>query len=80
MSENSIRVYNTPQGPRVYFGAFRIHHWPVGLVSAIIGALGLVFDDNDDHTNYYMTLFLGGVVTFIDDLPDFVTFIRGLQE
>ena len=52
----------------------------MGLVSAIIGALGLIFDDNDDHTNCYMALFLGGVVTFIDDLPDFITFIRDLQE
>lgn len=80
MSENSIRIYHTPQGPQVYFGAFRIHHWPVGLVSAVIGALGLIFDDNDDYTNYYLALFLGGVVAFIDDLPDFITFIRGLQE
>lgn len=80
MSENSIRIYNTPQGARVYFGAFRVHHWSVGLLSAIIGALGLFFDDNDDHTNCYIALFLGGVVTFIDDLPDFITFIRDLQE
>ena len=80
MSENLIRIYNTPKGPQVYFGAIRIHHWPVGLTSTIIGALGLIFDDEDDHKKYYMALFLGGVITFIDDMPDFLTFIRDLQK
>ena len=80
LSENLIRIYRTPQGPQVYFGDLRIHHWPMGLASAIIGVLGLIFDDNDDRRDYYTTLFLGGAIIFIDDLPDFITFIRGLQE
>jgi hypothetical protein len=78
MVENSIRVYNTPNGPQVYFGTVRIHHWPIGLTSAIIGALGLLFDDNKKRTNLYSALLIGGAITFLDDLPDFITFIDDL--
>lgn len=79
MNSSAIRIYNTPQGPQVYFGALRIHHWPIGLASAILGTLGLLFDDDNNHRNYYTALFLGGVVAFVDDLPDFLAFIDSLQ-
>ena len=80
MPQTSIRIYNTPKGPQVYFGVFRIHHWPIGLMSAVIGALGLFLDDNKNRRNLYTSLLLGGTIVFIDDLPDFITFIRNLQE
>ena len=79
MDSNAIRIYNTPKGPQVYFGSLRIHHWPIGLASAILGVLGLLFDDDNNHGKYYTGLFIGGVLTFLDDLPDFLAFIDNLQ-
>jgi hypothetical protein len=76
--ENAIRVYNTPNGPQVYLGMVRIHHWPIGLTSSIIGALGLLFDDDKKRTNLYSALLIGGAIAFLDDLPDFITFINDL--
>lgn len=78
MTENAIRVYNTPNGPQVYVGKIRIHHWHAGLSSAIIGALGLIFDDDKKRKNLYSFLLIGGTVTFLDDLPDFIAFIDDL--
>jgi len=78
MTENTIRVYNTPNGPQVYFGTVRIHHWHAGLASAAIGALGLLFDDNKKRKNLYGVLLIGGAIAFLDDLPDFITFIDDL--
>ena len=78
MTENAIRVYNTPNGPQVYFGTVRIHHWHVGLTSAVIGALGLLFDDSEKRKDLYSALLIGGTITFLDDLPDFLTFIDDL--
>jgi hypothetical protein len=78
MTENTIRVYNTPNGPQVYFGNVRIHHWHVGAAATLIGALGLLFDDDKKRTNLYRTLLIGGAIVFVDDLPDFITFIDDL--
>lgn len=78
MTENAIRVYNTPNGPQVYFGNIRVHHWEAGAVSAIIGALGLLLDDNKKWKNLYVALLIGGTIAFIDDLPDFVAFMDDL--
>jgi len=78
MNENAIRVYNTPNGPQVYFGNVRIHHWHSGLASAIIGGLGLLFDDNKKRKNLYDVLVIGGAIAFLDDLPDFIEFIDDL--
>jgi hypothetical protein len=78
MTENAIRVYNTPNGPQVYFGTVRIHHWQAGLASAVIGALGLRFDDDKKRKNLYGALLIGGAVAFLDDLPDFIKFIDDL--
>jgi hypothetical protein len=78
MTENAIRIYNTPNGPQVYFGTVGIHHWHVGLASAVIGALGLLFDDNEKRKNIYDFLLVGGTITFLDDLPDFIRFVDDL--
>ena len=80
MTETEIQVYTTPNGPQVYFGTLRIHHWPLGLTSALIGSLGLLFDDNKKHTNRYTSLLIGGTLAFIDDLPDFIKFVDNLRK
>ena len=78
MAENAIRVYNTPNGPQVYFGTVRIHHWEAGLATAIAGGLGLLFDDSKKRKNLYDVLVIGGVLAFLDDLPDFFKFLDDL--
>ena len=78
--ENAITVYDSPNGPQVYLETVRIHHWPTGLTASIIGAIGLLFDDNQKRTNLYSSLLIGGAITFLDDLPDFIKFIDNLQK
>lgn len=78
MAENGIRVYDTPNGPQVYLGNIRIHHWQAGAASAIIGGLGLLLDDNKRRKDRYDTLLLGGILIFLHDLPDFVAFMDDL--
>ena len=81
MSQNDlIRIYNTPKGSHVYFGDVRVHHWTGGLIATIIGTLGLFFDEDKDRRPFYMALLVGGVVAFLDDLPDFMLFLETLQE
>jgi hypothetical protein len=79
MTENQLKVYNTPNGPQVYVGNVRIHHWPAGLTSAIIGGAGLLFD-NKKRSDLYTSLLLAGGLAFVDDLPDFLKFIDGLKK
>lgn len=78
MTENVIRVYNTPNGPQVYFGNVRIYQWQAGAAAAVIGALGLLLDDDKKRKNFYDFLVVRGTRAFFDDLPDFVTFINEL--
>lgn len=78
MTENAIRVYDTPNGPQVYLGDIRVHHWQAGAASAIIGGLGLLFDDNKNRKDRYGALLLGGILIFLHDLPDFVAFMDDL--
>jgi hypothetical protein len=75
MTENAIRIYNAPGGPQVFVGGVRIHHWQAGLASAVIGGLGMLFDDNKKRKNLYDVLIIGGAIAFLDDLPDFVKFL-----
>jgi hypothetical protein len=78
MAESAIQVYNMPNGPQVYIGNIRVHHWQAGAMSAIIGALGLLLDDNNNRKNRYTTLLVGGILIFLHDLPDFIEFIDEL--
>ena len=71
-----MRIYNTPKGPHVYFADFRIHHWTAGLVAAVIGALGLLFDKNKKRRGFYFLLCLAGSVAFLDDFEDFASFVE----
>jgi hypothetical protein len=80
MSENNIRVYKTPNGPQVYLGNLRIHHWQGGLVSAIIGGLGLIFDNDKNRRSLYGGLLIGGSLVFLDDLPDFLKLVNELKK
>jgi hypothetical protein len=80
VSENQLKVYNTPNGPQVYIGNVRVHHWQAGIVLAIIGGAGLVFDDNKKRSDFYTSLLLDGAATFIHDLPDFLKFIGELKK
>jgi len=77
--QNSFRIYNTPKGPKVYFETARIHHWSIGLLSAIIGGLGLMFDDEKKREDFYLFLVIGGVTAFLDDLPDFISYVNSLK-
>lgn len=77
-SEEQIKVYNTANGPQVYVGGVRIHHWPMGATSAIIGTLGLLFDDNKSRKGFYRSLAIAGTLAFLDDLPDFKKFVDNL--
>ena len=74
-----VRIYDTPKGPHVYFGDVRIHHWTVGLATAFIGALCLIFDKDKRRRPFYALLCFGGFVAFLDDLPDFVSFLEGAE-
>lgn len=74
--EALIRIYSTPKGPHVYAGDFRIHHWMGGLVAVGIGVLGLLFDKNKKHRDSYFLLCLVGSIAFLDDLPDFISFLQ----
>ena len=74
--ESLIKIYDTPKGPHVYFADIRLHHWTAGLVAAGIGALGLLFDKNKKRRGFYLLLCLAGSVAFLDDLPDFVSFLE----
>jgi hypothetical protein len=75
MNESAIQVYNTPNGPQVYVGNVRIHHWQAGAASAAIGALGSLLDDNKNHKKIYDALLIGGILAFLHDLPDFIKFM-----
>lgn len=77
-TENQIQVSNTPNGPQVYVGGVRIHHWPLGATSAIIGALGLLFDDNKSRRGFYGSLAIAGTLAFLDDFSDFKKFVDNL--
>jgi hypothetical protein len=78
MTDNAIRIYDTPNGPQVFVGNVRIHHWQAGAAAAVIGTLGLLFDDDQKRKNLYDVLVIGGAVAFLDDLPDFIKFIDDL--
>ncbi len=78
MTDNAIRIYDTPNGPQVFVGNVRIHNWHAGAVTAVIGTLGLLFDDNEKRKNFYDALVVVGAVAFLDDLPDFIKFIDDL--
>jgi hypothetical protein len=80
MTENPVRVYSTPNGPQVYLGNVRTHHWQSGAMSAIIGAAGLLLDDNKKRSDMYTSLLLGGTLTFLHDLPDFLQFLDDLRK
>lgn len=75
-NEESLKVYNTSNGPQVYVEGMRIHHWPIGATSAIIGALGLLFDDNKSRRGLYSSLAIAGTLAFVDDIADFKKFIE----
>lgn len=74
--ESLIKIYDTPKGPHVYVADIRIHHWIAGLVTAAIGALGLLFDKNKKRKGLYFLLCFTGFVAFLDDLPDFISFLE----
>jgi hypothetical protein len=74
-----IRIYDTPKGPHVYLGDVRVHHWIVGLGTAFVGTLGLIFDRNKRRRPLYLLLCLGGFIAFLDDIPDFVSFVEGSE-
>jgi hypothetical protein len=71
-----VRIYSTPKGPHVYFGDHRVHHWTVGLIATVVGALGLIFDKNKNRKPLYAILCVGGTIAFLDDLPDFIHFLE----
>lgn len=75
MTENPVKVYETPNGPQVYVGNVRIHHWQAGAASAIIGIGGLLLDDNKKRSDLYTSLLLAGALAFVHDLPDFLQFL-----
>ena len=77
MAENSIRVF-APNEPLVYFGNIPLYRWHVGMAAAVIGALGLFFDDDRKRKNLYDTLVVRGTSTFLEDLPNFVNYIESL--
>jgi hypothetical protein len=57
----------------------RIHHRQAGAAAAaLIGTLGLLFDDDKKHKNFYDVLVIGGALAFLHDLPDFIKFIDDL--
>jgi hypothetical protein len=80
VQDNLIRIYNTPKGPHVYLGDFRVHHWMGGLVAGGIGVWGLISDKNKNRRDLYLFLCLAGSLAFLDDLADFISFIQGNSE
>jgi len=76
MVKDFIKIYNTPKGPHVYIGDIRVHHWTVGLITYCAGILGLFFDENKSRRPLYWLLCLTGFIAFLDDFPDFTSFIE----
>jgi hypothetical protein len=77
MAQDSlIKIYTTPRGPHVYIGDLRVHHWVAGLIISGIGISGLFLDKNKDRRAFYCLLYFGGLVIFLDDLPDFISFFQ----
>ena len=76
-NDGLIRVYQTPRGPHVYLGNSRIHHWMPGVILGGIALLGTVLDNNKKNREKYAVLGLVGALLVLDDLPDFVSFLKG---
>ena len=72
-----VRVFQTPKGPHVYVGDFRVHHWMPGVILGGIALLGAICDDNKEHRKNYFFLGLVGTLLVLDDLPDFLSFLEG---
>jgi hypothetical protein len=64
-------------GPHVYLGNARIHHWMPGIIIGGIALLGATFDDNKENRQKYAVLGLVGSLLVLDDLPDFISFLQG---
>lgn len=78
-NDGVLRVFQTPNGPQVFLGSSRIHHWMPGVVFVALSLLGAVFDDRRENRGRYIGLGLAGLVLVLDDLPDFISFIQGKQ-
>jgi hypothetical protein len=75
-NDGFVRIFQTAEGPRVYFGDFRVHHWMPGVVLGGIALLGTLFDDNRRNREKYAALGLIGALLVLDDLPDFISFLK----
>ena len=73
-----IKVYESPNGPIVYAGNDRVHHWLPGILMAGFGFLGLILDESEQRDRWGSLAFLG-ILCVLSDLPDLIQFLASRQ-
>ncbi|MFX0068105.1 MAG: hypothetical protein ACFFA1_04320 [Promethearchaeota archaeon] len=70
-------IWNSiPKKPKIHIGGVRIHHYPIGLLLMIAGAIlsKIDLDERTEDTGVFLSYL--GVPVFVDDIDDFVEAVK----
>ena len=70
-------IWNSiPKKPKVHIGGVRIHHYPIGLLMMIAGAIisKVNLDQRIEDTGIFLSYL--GIPVFVDDIDDFVEAVK----
>ena len=70
-------IWNSiPKKPKVHIGGVRIHHYPIGLLMMIAGAIisKVNLDQRIEDTGIILSYL--GIPVFVDDIDDFVEAVK----
>ena len=70
-------IWNSiPKKPKIHIGGVRIHHYPIGLLMMIAGAIlaKINLDQRIEDTGIFLSYL--GVPVFVDDIDDFVEAVK----
>ncbi|MFX0096607.1 MAG: hypothetical protein ACFE7E_02480 [Candidatus Hodarchaeota archaeon] len=70
-------IWNSiPKKPKIHVGGVRIHHYPVGLLMMIAGAIlsKINLDERTEDTGIFLSYL--GIPVFVDDIDDFVRVVK----